>query len=60
LLRAEDGPVILMRTPCPAAFAGPVGHVAAPVLVYAELVCAGDDRSIETAAIIRDRYEHVM
>lgn len=59
LLRAEDGPVILIRTPCPAAFAGPVGHVAAPALVYAELVCAGDDRALETAAMIRDRYTHV-
>jgi hypothetical protein len=59
LLRAEDGPVILIRTPCPAAFAGLVGHVAAAPLVYAELVCAGDDRAIETATMIRDRYERV-
>lgn len=58
LLRAEDGPVILIRTPCPAAFVGPAGHIAAPALVYAELVCAGDDRAIETAAMIRDRYGH--
>lgn len=56
LLRAQDGPLILIRTPCPAAFTSKVEHVVAPPLVYAELIYAGDDRALETAAMIRDEY----
>lgn len=57
LLRAEDGPVVLLQTPCPAAFSGPMPRVAAPPLIYAELIYAGDDRALETAALLRKRFQ---
>ena len=57
LLRAADGPIHLIRTPCPVAFAGPAPHVVVPVLAYAELLCDGDDRAIETARLIREQYQ---
>jgi hypothetical protein len=57
LLRAEDGPIVIVRTPCPAAFSGPLPSVVAPALVYAELVHDGHDRALETARLVRDRYQ---
>jgi len=59
LLGAQDGPIVLVRTPCPAAFHAPVPDVVAPVLAYAELVYMGGDRALETAALVRERYQEV-
>jgi hypothetical protein len=57
LLPDRQGPVHLIHTPTPVALAGPIPHVATPVLAYAELVRTGDDRALETAAMLRARYQ---
>jgi len=55
-LPAGDGPLVVMVTPMPSAFASPVAEVVHPLLVYGELVASGDDRSLESAARVRQRY----
>jgi hypothetical protein len=57
LLRAEHGPIVIIHTPCPAAFSGPMPHVIAPALAYAELVHGGHDRALEAARLLRQRYQ---
>lgn len=56
VLPAEDGPLVLLGVPGPAALAGPRPRVAHPLLVYTELLVAGEQRARETAALLRERY----
>ena len=56
LLPAKDGPIVLLGVPGPLGLDGPAPHVAHPLLVYTELLVAGDERALEAAAEIRSRY----
>lgn len=56
LLPAKDGPIVILGIPGPLGLEGSVPHVAHPLLVYTELLVAGDDRALEAAAEIRRRY----
>jgi hypothetical protein len=47
-LRADDGPLILLRAPGPIAFEGAAPRTVAPLLVYTELLFAGDKRALQT------------
>jgi hypothetical protein len=59
-LRADDGPLILLRAPGPIAFEGAEPRTVAPLLVYTELLFAGDKRAREAAIEIQRKYpEHV-
>jgi len=55
-LPATDGPLVLMEAPADLALAGPLEHVAHPLLVYTELLATRDERAREAAEEIRDRY----
>lgn len=55
-LRANDGPLILMRAPGPIAFEGQQPRTANPLLVWAELLFAGDKRAREAADMIHGKY----
>ena len=52
----QHGPLAVIRTPMPMAFDGPVKGAVHPLLVYAELLAAGDERAEEAAARLRERY----
>lgn len=59
-LRADDGPLILLRAPGPIAFEGAKPRTVAPLLVYTELLFAGDKRAREAAGELQRKYpEHV-
>lgn len=55
-LRADDGPLILLRAPGPIAFEGVEPRTVAPLLVYTELLFTGDKRAREAAAEIERKY----
>ena len=55
-LGADDGPLILLRAPGPIAFEGVKSHTVAPLLVYTELLFAGDKRAREAAVEIERKY----
>lgn len=55
-LRADDGPVILMRAPGPIAFEGTHPRTVNPLLVYTELLFTGDKRAREAAEEIRKKF----
>jgi hypothetical protein len=55
-LRADDGPLILVRAPGPLAFKGAKPRTVAPLLVYTELLFAGDKRAREAAGEIERKY----
>ena len=55
-LRANDGPLILMRAPGPVAFEGEQPRTVNPLLVYAELLFAGDKRARDAADMIQKKY----
>jgi hypothetical protein len=55
-LRADDGPLILLRAPGPIAFEGVEPRTVAPLLVYTELLFAGDKRAREAAVEIQRKY----
>lgn len=55
-LRADDGPLILLRAPGPIAFEGMAPRTVAPLLVYSELLFAGDRRAREAAVEIQKKY----
>lgn len=42
----SEGALIVLHTPVPVALEGPLPHTAHPLLVYSELVAAGDERSL--------------
>jgi hypothetical protein len=56
VLRADDGPLVLLRAPGPIAFDGAKPHTVAPLLVYTELLVAGDKRAREAALEIQQKY----
>lgn len=56
VLRADDGPLILLRAPGPIAFEGVRPRTVAPLLAYTELLYAGDKRAREAAGEIQRRY----
>jgi hypothetical protein len=55
-LPADDGPLVLLRAPGPLAFEGAKPRTVAPLLVYTELLFAGDKRSLEAAGEIQRKY----
>lgn len=55
-LPSAGGPLVVMVTPVPVALSGPVEDVVHPLLVYGELVAAGDERSLDAAARIREGH----
>lgn len=50
------GPLTILITPPPLAFAGAQAHVVHPLLVYAELLVSTDERARNTATRLRERY----
>src|SRR6266571_5929478 len=56
ILRADDGPLVLLRAPGPLAFKGAKPRTVAPLLVYTELLFAGDKRAREAAGEIERKY----
>ncbi len=56
-LPAREGPLAVIRTPLALAFESAVEETVHPLLVYAELVASNDERSLEAAARIRERYK---
>lgn len=58
--RADDGPLVLIRAPGEVAFKGVKTRTVHPLLIYTELLAAGDPRSREAAVEIRERFlEHL-
>jgi hypothetical protein len=55
-LRADDGPLVLLRAPGPVAFEGVKPHTVAPLLVFTELLIAGDKRAREAAVEIQRMF----
>lgn len=55
-LPERDGPVILMEARAELAVAGPMEHVAHPLMIYTELLATRDERAREAAEEIRRRY----
>jgi hypothetical protein len=55
-LRANDGPLILMRAPGPIAFEGEQPRTVNPLLIYTELLFAEDKRAREAADMIQRKY----
>lgn len=55
-LRADDGPLILLGAPGPLAFEGAKPRTVAPLLVYTELLFAGDKRARDAAGEIELKY----
>jgi hypothetical protein len=55
-LPAREGPLRVLVTPMPLAFATPVADTVHPLLVYGDLVASNDERAIEAAGHIRQRY----
>jgi hypothetical protein len=52
----RDGNLLLVEPPAPIALKGPLPHVAHPLLVYAEMLCAASPRAAEAAREIRERF----
>jgi len=55
-LRANDGPLILLRAPGPIAFEGDQPRTVNPLLVYTELLFTGDRRAREAADMVQGKY----
>jgi hypothetical protein len=55
-LGADDGPLILLRAPGAIAFEGAKPHTVAPLLVYTELLFAGDKRARDAAVMVGRKY----
>lgn len=52
----REGPISVLVTPPPLAYESRVAHVAHPLLVYSELLSSGDERAMDAATKIRDRF----
>jgi hypothetical protein len=52
----QDGNLLFVQPPVPVALRGPLPHVAHPLLVYAEMLCATSPRAAEAAREIRERF----
>src|SRR5213594_1387169 len=55
-LKAEDGPLVLIRTPGRVAFDGLEPRTVHPLLIYTELLALGEPRAREAAIEIWDRH----
>jgi hypothetical protein len=55
-LRAQDGPLVVLRTPGEIALEGALPRTAHPLLVYTELLATGKPRAREAAAEIQRSY----
>jgi hypothetical protein len=56
VLPARTGNLTILRAPGPLAFDGALPRTAHPLLIYAELLLADDDRAREAATEIHDRF----
>jgi hypothetical protein len=52
----RNGPIQILVTPIPLAFEGVAPNTAHPLLVYAELVASGDERSHAAAELVAERW----
>jgi hypothetical protein len=55
-LRANDGPLIILKAPGPIAFESEAPRTVHPLLVYTELLFQGDKRAGEAATEVQKRY----
>lgn len=55
-LRADDGPLLLLRMPARVAFNGAKPRTVHPLLIYTELLVTGEPRAREAANEVWDRY----
>src|SRR5205085_2208397 len=55
-VRAEDGPLTILRTPGTLPYAGTSAHLAHPLLVYSEMLASNDPRMNEAAHELRERF----
>jgi len=55
-VRADDGPLELLKLPSPSALQGAAPHVAATPLLYADLLAEDNERAREAAAELRAAY----
>ncbi len=53
---AKDGPVTILKTPGEIAFRGVKPRTVHPLLAYTELLTTNNERAVETARLIRERY----
>ena len=56
VLPARTGNLMILRVPGPAAFDGALPRTVHPLLVYTELLIDNDDRAVEAAAEILERF----
>lgn len=56
LLRDEDGPVVILRTPGTVPYEGELPRTAHPLLVYTELATHKEERAREAATRLREAY----
>ena len=55
-LPARDGKLLLLLGPGGVALQGQAPHTVHPLLVYTELINAGDERARETAGLVREQF----
>lgn len=55
-LKADDGPLVLLRMPAPVAFNGAKPRTVHPLLIYTELLVAGHPRAREAANEVWERH----
>ena len=55
-LKAQDGPLVVLRPPGEIALDGVLPRTAHPLMVYTELLATGDPRAREAAAEIQRNY----
>ncbi len=56
LLPEKDGPIVVLGIPGPLGLEGPMARVAHPLLVYTELLLESDERALEAAGEVRERF----
>lgn len=56
LVSDREGPVVIHRAPCAAAFEGPAADAVHPLVAYADLLALGDERAREAAGEIHQRF----
>jgi hypothetical protein len=54
-VRDDGGNIVVARAPGPLALSGPLVDCAHPLLVYADLLVEGNDRTREAASVLRER-----
>jgi len=51
----DDGNLVILATNCPIVYEGAIEHTAHPLVVYAELLAADEDRAHEAADVLRKK-----